>query len=310
MLTYFSRSITPATYLLPTSVRTLTINRLQQQQLATQTLLPFTVNNLWDNPGARKQAKRLGRGPGSGLGKTSGRGHKGRFARAGGTVNRGFEGGQSGLHKRFPKFGFSKDRFNNGHNFSQLNLGKLAYHIEKGHLDTSRTIQMKDLLEAGVVSKVGDGVKLLGKGQSKFAALGKSVSLEIADASEQAIEAVKGNGGSLSVQYRTPLLMRNHLKPHKFNDQRELKTPMPHNKAIKKMERLERKGLEVSYPSAPWFTDNKEAIMEERAEKQRRIREGEHHELLPKFPMPRTRGMSADKPRVGREDLPFNFKFQ
>ena len=75
----------------------MTINRLQTEQLSSSTLLPFTVNNLWDNPGARRQAKRIGRGPGSGLGKTSGMGHKGKFARAGGTVNRGFEGGQSGL---------------------------------------------------------------------------------------------------------------------------------------------------------------------------------------------------------------------
>lgn len=113
----------------PMALRTLTTNRLQKQQEATGELLPFTVNNLWDNPGARREKKRVGRGPGSGLGKTSGAGHKGQYARAGGTINRGFEGGQSGHHKRFPKIGFSKNRFNTGTHLTQLNLGMLAYHI-------------------------------------------------------------------------------------------------------------------------------------------------------------------------------------
>ena len=91
----------------PSSLRNnWTTNRLEKQQQETQTLVPFTINNLWDNPGARRLRKRVGRGPGSGLGKTSGAGHKGMYARAGGTINRGFEGGQSGLHLRFPKFGF------------------------------------------------------------------------------------------------------------------------------------------------------------------------------------------------------------
>ena len=290
-------------------VRFFAINRLQMEQEASGVLLPFTLNNLWDNDGARRVRRRLGRGPGSGLGKTSGRGHKGTFARAGGTVNRGFEGGQSGLHKRFPKFGQSKNRFNNGENLEQLNLGKLAYHIEKGHLDTTKPIQMRHLLEAGVVSKVKDGIKLLSKGSSKFQALNIPLNLEISDASEHAIDVVSQKGGSLSVQYRTDLLLRNHLKPHMFDDRKELKVPMPPNKQIKKLERMKRKGLEVSYPSAPWFTDNKEAILAERAEKQRRIKEAANAHLLPNYPAPRVYGISADKPRVDKEDLPWKFKF-
>jgi len=86
--------------------------RLTAIQAHSQNLLPFTPNNLWDNPGARKVKKRVGRGPGSGLGKTSGKGHKGQYARGGGRIARGFEGGQSNLMRRFPKFGFRKGRFN------------------------------------------------------------------------------------------------------------------------------------------------------------------------------------------------------
>ena len=171
------------------------------------------------------------------------------------------------MHKRFPKVGFSKNRFNRSEILTQLNLGKLAYHIEKGNLDTSKTIQMRDLLEAGVVSKIVHGVKLLSKGVEKFAALGKSVDLEISDASKGAIQAIQEKGGSLSVQYRTPLIMRNHLKPYKFDTHKTLKVPMPPNKQVKKLERLSKKGLEVNYPSAPWFTDNVEAIKLDKAEK-------------------------------------------
>jgi large subunit ribosomal protein L15 len=164
------------------------------------------------------------------------------------------------MHRRFPKFGMSKNRFNNGVLFEQLNLGKLAYHIEKGNLDTSKQIDMKALLEAGVVSKISHGVKLLAKGVEKFQQLNTPVNLQISDASKVAIEAVKAAGGNLSVEYRTPLILRNHLKPHKFDEHKELKTPMPPNKQIKKLERLRTKGLEVNYPDAPWFTDNREAI--------------------------------------------------
>jgi len=111
-------------------------DRLVAQQVENGALLPFTPSTLWDNPGARRKAKRIGRGPGSGLGKTAGKGHKGQYARTGGTIARGFEGGQSDMMRRFPKFGFRKNRFNRNSELTQLNLGKLAYHIEKGHVDT------------------------------------------------------------------------------------------------------------------------------------------------------------------------------
>lgn len=162
-------------------------------------MLPFNCSNVWDNPGARKDKVRLGRGRASGKGKTCGRGHKGQYARAGGTINRGFEGGQSNLTRRFPKHGFRKYRFNVKQEYEQLNLGTLAYHIEKGNIDTSKTITMKDMFDAGLLSKVQYGVKLLSKGADKFVDLKLPVSIEISDASLSAIEAVKQNGGNLQV---------------------------------------------------------------------------------------------------------------
>ena len=134
------------------------------------------------------------------------------------------------MHRRFPKFGMSKNRFNNAVIFEQLNLGKLSYHIEKGNLDITKPIDMKALMEAGVVSKISHGVKILGKGVEKFQQLNTAVDLQISDASKVAVEAIKAAGGSLTVEYRTPLILRNHLKPHKFDEHKELKTPMPPNK--------------------------------------------------------------------------------
>ena len=222
--------------------------------------MPFTPNNLWDNPGSRRQRVRIGRGPGSGKGKTAAKGHKGQYARTGGTIARGFEGGQSDMMRRFPKFGFRKHRFNRDPELEKLNLGVLAYHVEKGHLDASSPITMKSLVDAGVLTKINKGVKLLAKGSEKFSALKTPINLEVSDASVEAIDAVKSTGGNLKVVYRSKLLMRNHMKPHKFHPDKQLKTPMPPPKKVKKLEALSRKGLEVEYPPAPWFTDNTEKI--------------------------------------------------
>lgn len=95
--------------------------------------------------------------------------------------------------------------------------------------------------------------------------------MEVSDATTEAIEAVKSLGGELNVIYRTPLLMRYHIKPHKFSDHKTLKTPMPHPKKLVKLEKLRDKGLNVEYPRAPWYTDNKEAILAEAAETEKRI---------------------------------------
>ena len=166
------------------------------------------------------------------------------------------------MSRRFPKLGFRKHRFNRNEDLETLNLGKLAYHIEKGHLssDSNTPITMRDLVDAGVLSKINKGVKLLAKGGDKFSALGKPVQLEVTDASKEAIDAVKGLGGGLKVVYRTDLLLRNHLKPHKFHPDKQLKTPMPPPKKVKKLEAIRRKGLDVEYPRAPWYTDNVEKI--------------------------------------------------
>ncbi len=148
------------------------------------------LNELKDNDGAMKARKRLGRGVGSGLGKTAGRGQKGQRSRSGVAIN-GFEGGQNPIHMRLPKRGFNKPfRLK----FAALNLDQLQAAIDAGKLDTANPIDGKALVAAGVVRRAHDGVRLLGRG-----ALKAKVALEVAGASASAVKAVEAAGGSIKV---------------------------------------------------------------------------------------------------------------
>lgn len=147
------------------------------------------LNELRDNPGARKPKKRLGRGIGSGLGKTSGRGHKGAKARSGVAV-KGFEGGQMPIYRRLPKRGF--------HNpfrpdYVEVNLGRLQQAIDDKKLDPGKPIDGAALVDAGVLRRVRDGVRLLAKGELKA-----QISITVAGASKAAVEAVQKLGGSVT----------------------------------------------------------------------------------------------------------------
>jgi large subunit ribosomal protein L15 len=268
----------------------------QSAERAAAGYLDFAPNTVRDNPGARRKAKVLGRGPGSGKGKTSGRGHKGQYSRSGGTINRGFEGGQTPMSKKWPKRGFRAGRFNNGASLEQLNLGKLAYFIQKGVLDPNEPITFKVLLDKGIVTKIKDGVKILGKGTEIFKSLGVAISIEASDASETAIAAVKECGGSIKVVYRTPLILRKDTKPHKYEEYQKFKTPMPPPKVVKKLEKIRNKGMEVEYPAVPWF-DRDQSVLEKEAIK-KRMAEAQHADLLEQIPADRSAGVNVDKPRI------------
>ncbi|CAK0764204.1 50S ribosomal subunit protein L15 [uncultured Gammaproteobacteria bacterium] len=149
------------------------------------------LNEIRDNDGARKERMRVGRGIGSGKGKTCGRGVKGQTARTGVAIN-GFEGGQMPLHRRLPKRGFNnifaKD-------YAEVNLGRVQQAIESGRLDASQVVNGEALVKAGLIGAVGkNGVRLLGKGS-----LTAAVSFSVAGASAAAIVAVEQAGGSVTV---------------------------------------------------------------------------------------------------------------
>lgn len=150
----------------------------------------MNLNQLSDNPGARKAGKRLGRGIGSGKGKTSGHGHKGQKARSGVAI-KGFEGGQMPLHRRMPKRGF-KNPFRK--NYVVVNLGRLQVAIDAGKLDPKQLIDAAALSAAGVVTNTRDGVRLLAKGELKT-----KVNMTVAGASKAASAAVESAGGSITL---------------------------------------------------------------------------------------------------------------
>ncbi len=148
------------------------------------------LNELRDNPGAHRKSKRLGRGIGSGKGKTSGKGVKGQLARTGVAIN-GFEGGQLPLYRRLPKRGFYNP-FRKV--YAPVNLGALEAAIASGRLDGSRPITEDTLREAGLVrGKKIAGVRLLGKGE-----ITRAVTITVSGASASAAEAVRRAGGSVT----------------------------------------------------------------------------------------------------------------
>lgn len=148
------------------------------------------LNEIRDNEGARKGRKRLGRGIGSGLGKTSGRGHKGQGSRTGVAI-KGFEGGQMPLERRVPKRGF-KSLFRV--EYQVVNLGRLQAAIDAGKLDAKKDIDAAALATAGLVRNAADKVSLLAKGELKA-----KVKLSVDRASKTALAAVEKAGGSVKL---------------------------------------------------------------------------------------------------------------
>ena len=146
------------------------------------------LNQLSDRPGAKRVKKRLGRGPGSGKGKTAGRGHKGQRSRSG-VAMKGFEGGQMPLNRRLPKRGF-KNIFRK--HFAVVNLGRLQEAIERGALDSKSMVTIPMLQHAGLVGRLRDGVRLVAKGK-----LTTKLTIEVSGASKAAVAAVEKAGGKV-----------------------------------------------------------------------------------------------------------------
>ena len=148
------------------------------------------LNELADNPGAAKKQKRVARGPGSGKGKTAGRGIKGQKSRSGVAIG-GYEGGQMPLYRRLPKRGFTKP---NRKEYAVINLGLIEKFIGLGKLDAKAEINEDVLIAAGLTSHKRDGIRVLNKG-----AITTKVTLVVTGASAAAVEAVVAAGGSLTV---------------------------------------------------------------------------------------------------------------
>jgi large subunit ribosomal protein L15 len=149
------------------------------------------LHELAGRPGARKTRKRIGRGIGSGVGKTGGRGGKGQTARSGVRIN-GFEGGQMPLHRRLPKRGFKNTMF--ARRLNEVNLDRIQEAIDAGRLDTGGKIDASALVKAGILRRAKDGVRLLGGGEIKA-----KLTLAVFGASKSAVAAVEKAGGSVEI---------------------------------------------------------------------------------------------------------------
>ncbi|CAM9540801.1 unnamed protein product [Chrysoparadoxa australica] len=219
-------------------------------QVLTRSHVPLALNNLAPNPGAHRQRKRVGRGVGSGRGKTCGRGHKGTKSRSGGSVKLGFEGGATPFWRRLPKRGFKNGADTS---LSTVSVNKIRTYIAMGRLKPlpGQMITMKMLDDAGIVTQIKHGVKLLGgdcdkhlpasaaqyqlhlescggvpteqkpankcrASQSVKGANQPPKSSVVSSASKSAIAEVEGKGGTVTCSYFNRLALRAHMKPHKF----------------------------------------------------------------------------------------------
>ena len=148
------------------------------------------LNELHDNPGAAKKRKRVGRGVGSGMGKTGGRGIKGQKSRSGVAI-KGFEGGQMPIYQRLPKRGFNNI---NSKTHAVVNLGLIQKFVDAGKIDAKAAITEESLVASGLVRRIKDGVRVLAKGE-----ITSKLNITVTGASKAAVEAVEKAGGSLTV---------------------------------------------------------------------------------------------------------------
>ena len=173
------------------------------------------LNELKDNPGARKNKLRVGRGIGSGKGKTAGRGHKGQKSRSGVAI-KGFEGGQMPIHMRLPKRGFNNFTKKK---YTEITTGKLQSFIDKGLLKVDKEIIENDLIEACNVKKSPNGIKLLNKGE-----LRSNIKITVSKATQSTIELINSLGGSVNI-LEIPKTKRNR----KITKKKDAKAPSNDN---------------------------------------------------------------------------------
>ncbi|MCO5611368.1 hypothetical protein L7F22_065621 [Adiantum nelumboides] len=184
----------------------------------------FSIGNLKPLQ-PKKNVKRLGRGPSSGRGGTSTRGHKGQKARSGnGKPTPGFEGGQTPLMRRYPKRGFTNIH---AKQYVVVNVSRIQDWIDQGRIDPSVPITARELLSSRCVHSVGDGVKLLGDGAEE---LRTPINIIVSRASYSAIEAVERVGGAIETRYYTATTLRALIKPHLYANRVLPRQPDPVSK--------------------------------------------------------------------------------
>ncbi|MBP57343.1 MAG: 50S ribosomal protein L15 [Rhodobiaceae bacterium] len=180
------------------------------------------LNELKDNPGSRRSRTRVGRGIGSGKGKTAGRGHKGQKSRSGVAI-KGFEGGQMPIHMRLPKRGFNNFTKKK---YTEITTGKLQSYIDNGLLKIDKEITEADFISSCAIKKSPNGFKLLNKGDLK-----SKINISISKATKSSIELIQSLGGTINI-LETPKTKRNRKVTKKANNTKQKDDVSEDNKVV------------------------------------------------------------------------------
>ena len=180
------------------------------------------LNELKDNPGSRRSRTRVGRGIGSGKGKTAGRGHKGQKSRSGVAI-KGFEGGQMPIHMRLPKRGFNNFTKKK---YTEITTGKLQSYIDNGLLKIDKEITEADFISSCAIKKSPNGFKLLNKGDLK-----SKINISISKATKSSIELIQSLGGTINI-LETPKTKRNRKVTKKANNTKQQDDVSEDNKVV------------------------------------------------------------------------------
>lgn len=239
-----SRITTPLDYKFPTNTL---INPMTEY-------VELKQNTVCGNAGSRSKKKRLGRGRGSGHGKSCGHGQKGQGHRRN-FKYWGFEGGQTPLHRRLPKFGRTKQ---NRRRLDYVNIEKLVYFMKRKWLSSTpeKYITIKDMVDTGLLRRAKWGVKLLSKGADRLQDIKTPIFIEVTDCSKTAADIIRSNGGQVRIKYFTKLKLREHLRPEQFP--LPLADPLPPQKKVLQIEKYRDYGCEVQYNVPRWAKEELE----------------------------------------------------
>jgi large subunit ribosomal protein L15 len=247
-------------------------------------IVVLKLNNLRDNAGAVKAKRRVGRGPGSGRGRTCGKGNKGQKSRSGGSVALDFTGGQTKIWRQFPKRGFRNTR--HGAPMVGINVGTILDHVEMGRLDASQPITLQAMKEAGIfkANAVKHGVKLLSTGKERLLALPIPLELHVSRASATAIDAIESAGGLVTSFHYNTLALRTILRPEKFDDTNRPKHARPPPKLQPYYTSWHKRGyLNPAVQMRAWFAKQQQEQQEGDAENDVVALEQKFEELMKGF---------------------------
>lgn len=246
----------------------------------------ISLNTISDNYRAKIKKLQVGRGPGSKIGKTSGRGHKGKQHGYAPPVH--IEGGQTRLARKTPKFGKVVNR---EYTYTEFNCNQLHYLIVKGRLDPTKVITIKDICRAGGVSKLRNGIKLLGKGLEKLKEI-PPINIIVSLASKEVIKKINELGGSVSCEFTTKRHLRYSVKPYLFR--RHLRCDIyPRYYDVKKLQNLEKIGAKVIFNKPGWmFTSHYNNVLNKIKTLKELLDNQVNAHLLPKYPASREKGIN------------------